>query len=502
MRNITKKRVSGLLLHITSLPSQYGVGDLGSQAYRFADFLSKARQSLWQVLPINPPDYIQKSWSPYNCLSAFAGNILLISPDLLYRQGLLKRKDISDRPAFPGSSVNPAAAKYKTKLLKIACENFQHKKITADFEAFCSDNKDWLEDFALFTVLHKHLKEKLWCNWPVQLKDRDNDALKEMKTLLRKDINREKTLQYLFFKQWFALKDYCNQKGIKIIGDIPIYVAYNSADAWASPEIFKLTASKRPLFIAGVPPDLFTSTGQLWGNPVYNWKVLKQTNYRWWVERIKYNLKLFDIIRLDHFRGFFGFWQVPAKSKTAAGGSWIKGPAEDFFRTLFKYTPRSAIIAEDLGYITADIRSFIEKSHITCTRVLQFGFGGILSNNIHFPENYKKNSAVYTGTHDNNTIKGWFDNQADEVQKQRLFSYLGCRPNVNKIHWEMINIASESRANLVIIPVQDILGLKSDARMNHPGKQAGNWLWQLRRGQITPQVSEKLKRLTQNNSRD
>jgi 4-alpha-glucanotransferase len=508
MRCIIKKRASGILLHITCLPSKYGVGDLGTEAYKFADFLAKTRQSYWQVLPINPPAPVNKSWSPYNCMSAFAGNTLLISPDLLYQQGLLTREDIGDKPAFPKSYIDyEKVITYKTKLLKKACECFKNKSQKKEYEGFCLENKGWLEDFALFAALRQHFNNRLWCNWPKELRDRNKCDLISIRASLQKSIKQEKFLQYLFFKQWFALKDYCNQKNVKIIGDIPIYVAYDSSDVWANPEIFKLKKSKRPRFIAGVPPDLFSPTGQLWGNPVYNWKALKKTNFSWWVERTKHNLKLFDTFRLDHFRGFFGYWQVPAGSKTAAKGRWVKGPAEDFFNTLFNRLSCLPMIAEDLGYITPRIRAFMEKSNITGTRVLLFGFGRNPSDKVHFPDNYIKNSVVYTGTHDNNTIRGWFEKEADAEQKKRLFDYLGHKVTTNKIHWELINVAEESVANLVIIPMQDILGLGQEARMNRPGKTKGNWLWRLSAagetsaGQITPQISRKLKRLTQINSR-
>jgi 4-alpha-glucanotransferase len=318
---------------------------------------------------------------------------------------------------------------------------------------------------------------------------------------LRNEINREKILQYLFFRQWFELKEYCNKKGIRIIGDVPFYVSYDSSDVWSNPEIFKLTGSKKPHFVAGVPPDLFSSTGQLWGNPVFNWKVLKETGYSWWLERIRHNLKLFDIVRLDHFRGFFDYWQVPAGNKTAAMGRWIKGHAEDFFKLLFRRFPNLPIIAEDLGYITPRIRDFMEKSNIAGTRVIQFAFGKDGSTKAHFPDNYVRNSIVYTGTHDNNTIKGWFEKEADAGQKKRLCNYLGHKVHKENVNWELINLASGSVANLVIIPLQDVLGLGQEARMNRPGKQSGNWLWRFRKGQIKPQVTLKLKQLTQTNGR-
>ena len=497
MANITKKRASGILLHITSLPSKYGIGDLGIEARRFADFLKSSKQHFWQVLPINPPAPFKKSWSPYNCFSAFAGNTLLISLDLLYRDGLLTKKDLKNVPRFPDSFVDfPKAVSFKNNLLKKVCKNFQLKDKPKVFEDFCLKNKYWLDDFALFVALHKRFRHISWCDWPPKVKNRDKETIEQLKNILQPEITNEKILQYLFFKQWFELKSYCKHNNIKIIGDIPIYVAHDSCDVWANPQIFKLTKSKHPRFLAGVPPDLFSKTGQLWGNPVFDWSVLKKTKYGWWIRRIEHNMKLFDIVRVDHFRGFFDYWQVPAGNKTAAGGRWIKAPYKDFFKTLFKFINRSEIIAEDLGYITPKIRDYIKKSDIACMRVLQFGFGGDLSKNRHFPDNLPVNCALYTGTHDNNTIKGWFQTQADEKQKKRLFELIGRKPSIEQINWEFINLASSTKVRLVIIPMQDVLGLGSVARMNRPGTTKGNWIWRLEGGKITSQTSQNLKKIT------
>lgn len=489
------------MLHITSLPSKYGIGDLRPEAYRFADFLKSSKQHYWQVLPINPPAPFKKSWSPYNCFSAFAGNTLLISPDLLLRDGLLTKKDLKNVPRFPDSFVDfPKAVSFKNKLLKKACHNFIKRNNNKDFEKFCEQNKQWLDDFALFVAMHKRFGHISWCDWPLKIKNRNVEALWRMKAVLQWEIMCKKILQYLFFKQWFEFKSYCNHNNIKIIGDIPIYVAHDSCDVWTNPQIFKLTNSKHPRFVAGVPPDLFSKTGQLWGNPVYDWKVLKAAKYDWWIRRIEHNMKLFDIVRIDHFRGFFDYWQVPAANKTAAGGKWIKAPYDDFFKILFKHINRSEIIAEDLGYITPKIRDFIKKSDIACMRVLQFGFGGDLSRNRHYPGNLRENCVLYTGTHDNNTIKGWFE-QTDTIQKKRLFDLLGHKISIENIHLEFINLALNTKARLVIIPMQDILGLGTEARMNLPGTTKSNWLWRLAPHKITKHESIKLKKLTQLNKR-
>jgi len=505
---MTQKRASGLLLHITSLPSKYGIGDLGPQAYKFADFLSRAKQKFWQMLPLNPLTLRQNPYSPYNCTSAFAGNTLLISPDLLYQQGLLLREDLQDCPRFAKSKVEyPKVVSYKTKLLNAAYQRFKVSKRQSDYKRFCAENATWLDDFALFVALRQHFGHILWCDWPAKLRDRYKDTIKTARNNFAEAINREKFLQYMFFKQLASLKSHCKRLGIKLIGDIPIYVAYDSADVWSNPEIFKLTKAKKPRFIAGVPPDYFSKTGQLWSNPVYDWAALKDTRYRWWLERIGHNLKLFDMVRIDHFRGFFAYWQVPAGSSTAAGGKWVKCPYDDFFHTLFKRFSPQSIIAEDLGLITSDVKKFIEKHHLTGMRVLQFGFDGNLAKNPHFPANHIKNSIVYTGTHDNNTAAGWFAKDVTAAQKKILFACLGRKVSAHQINWELIKLAFASVSNLAIIPVQDILGLGESARMNRPATIKGNWQWRLNPGQLTPhtersdgpasEISKRIAKLTQ-----
>jgi 4-alpha-glucanotransferase len=489
---MTNKRKSGLLLHITSLPGKFGIGDLGPQAYKFADFLAESKQQVWQILPLNPP--AGPRFSPYNSFSAFAGNTALISPELLYQAGLLTKKEIQECPKFAKTRVEFAKViAFKSKLFKTAYKRYQK---TEKYEQFCAENSRWLDDYALFSALREHFKNRLWCKWPEELRDRGKNALAEAKKELREAISREKFLQYLFFEQWFNLKRYCSRLGIEIIGDIPIYVAYQSADVWSHPEIFKLDRNKRPTCVSGVPPDLFSKTGQLWGNPIYNWRVLKNTNYGWWFERLGHNLSMLDRVRIDHFRGFFGFWQVPAGDKTAKNGKWVRGPGKKFFDIIFKHFPKQAIIAEDLGHITNDVKSYVKSAGLAGMRVLQFGFGGNPKTNPHFPGNHIKNSICYTGTHDNNTIVGWFKNELSEQQKIRLFDCLGHKPKAGEIHWEMIRLAFGSKADLAIVPVQDILGLGPDARMNRPARALGNWKWRLKPGQFTHQVLVKLAQLT------
>jgi len=500
-----RKRASGILMHITSLPSKYGIGDFGPAAYEFADFLKDAGQSFWQILPLNPAcrsgryTTAKSRYSPYNCFSAFAGNPLMISPDLLYRDGLLRKDQITPLPTFPQSAVDYArVSSYKSELLNLAFEDFNRgSSLVArcsghDFDEFCENNKFWLEDFATFVALSRQFRKSAnggWCEWPSEIRDRSKQAIKSVRQQLQADIRRECFLQYVFYKQYFELKSYCGQKGIKIIGDMPIYVAYDSADVWAHPEVFKLTSAKKPKYVGGVPPDYFSRTGQLWGNPVYNWKYLEDTDFAWWMDRIRYNLQLYDLVRIDHFRGFCAYWQVPAGQKTAIGGRWVKAPKDKFFAALFKQIPSAPIFAEDLGYITPDVRRVIDKYNIPCMRVLQFGFAcpersrrdGDPQKNPHHPANTSENCLLYTGTHDNNTTRGWFRDDATDGQKRRLSIYCGRRVSAENVHWEMIRLAMASPAKIAIIPMQDVLGLGTEARMNHPARARGNWLWRLPR---------------------
>jgi 4-alpha-glucanotransferase len=483
-----RKRASGILMHITSLPSRYGIGDLGPVAYEFADFLRKAGQSYWQILPLNCTT-AKTGYSPYNCFSAFAGNPLLISPDLLYRDGLIQKDEIHNRPK---AGLTPSRLQrtigrvdytgmslYKSKLLNIAFKKFKAGSKFSDFDGFIKNNEFWLEDFAIFVSLKRKLGDKLWCKWPKGIRDRSKQAIKSAQRELRSDIERERFLQYVFYRQYFNLKRYCERLGINTIGDIPIYVAYDSADVWAHPEIFKLTKANKLRYIAGVPPDYFSRTGQLWGNPIYNWQYLENTDFAWWMERIKHNLGLYNLVRIDHFRGLIAYWQVPAGRKTAIGGRWVKAPNNKFFATLFKRFPFAPIFAEDLGDITPDVREIIKKYSFPNIKVLQFGFDGDPKSNPHSPHNHIENSLVYTGTHDNNTTRGWFQNDASREQKKRLFDYLGRRVSVKDVHWEMIRLAMSSVSKVSIIPMQDVLGLPAEARMNDPAKTKNNWLWQM-----------------------
>ncbi len=491
------KRGSGILLHITSLPSSYGVGDLGPEAYRFADFLAQTKQRYWQVLPLNPTDPAYGN-SPYSSVSAFAGNTLLISPDLLVEEGLLSREDLDPVPPFPEARCDfSEVICYKGKLLERAYQRFnQNGKGRESFETFCSESSSWLEDFALFVVLKKQFDGKVWNQWPGELRDRNLKSLLAIKKDCADQMEKEKFWQYLFFEQWYALRTSCQQKGVNLFGDLAIYVSLDSADVWANPRLFKLDREKRPAFVSGVPPDYFSETGQLWGNPVYRWNVLKKSDYQWWRERIAHNLELFDVLKIDHFRGLVAYWEIPAGEKTAINGQWVKVPVKDFLDTLNQHFPRLPIVAEDLGLITPDVREVMDHFALPGMKVLLFAFGEDYPMHPYLPHTYEKNFLVYTGTHDNNTVRGWFEGDASSEDKQRLFRYLGREVPAEEIHWAMIRLAMMSVARSVILPMQDVLGLDGEARMNRPSIAHGNWEWRLLPGQITPSVSERLLEVT------
>jgi 4-alpha-glucanotransferase len=500
------RRGSGILLHITSLPSRCGIGDLGPGAYWFADFLSATKQSFWQVLPLSLTSVLRGN-SPYSSPSAFAGNPLLISPESLVEEGFLSRSDLRDRPSSQESRVDYGAVeKYKKNLFQIAYKNFAGKR-DCEFEVFCSDHSRWLEDYSIFMALKEHLGGVAWSAWPKTLRERESGTLKEWKEKLRGKVEMEKFFQYLFFKQWMCLKHYCNRRGIQIIGDLPIYVDYESADVWGNPEIFKLDSSRKPLAVAGIPPDYFSPTGQLWGNPIYRWEVLKENGYEWWVTRLSHNLKLYDIVRLDHFKGFVDFWEVPAREKNAIRGRWVKGPEGGFFQALLKHFPHLPFIAEDLGVITPEVHALRDRFGFPGMRVLQFAFGNDPLAEAYRPINYVRNCVAYTGTHDNDTLVSWINGRTDystrkpeEIRWERknALSYLGIGGKRRKeIHWEFIRLLMMSVADLVIIPLQDVLGLGAKARMNRPASERGNWEWRLLRQQITPPLKRRLAEMTE-----
>ncbi|MDD5223840.1 MAG: 4-alpha-glucanotransferase [bacterium] len=492
-----KQRGSGVLLHIVSLPSSYGIGDLGSSAYRFADFLAESGQKYWQILPLNATG-LGDFPSPYNSISSLAGNILLISPEMLADQGWLETEDLARLPVLlPGKIDYPAVMRGKIPMLRLAYERFRERNDTRDYERFCAVNSSWLEDYALFAALQEQFPGTVWNRWPRELRDREPEALKSWKEKLREAIAREKFFQYVFFQQWMKLKEYCGRKQIQIIGDLPIYVDYNSVDLWVNPEVFKLNAQKEPLAVAGVPPDYFSPTGQLWGNPVYNWEGLKSRGYSWWIKRMDQNFYLYDLVRIDHFRGFAAYWEVPPGEKTAVNGRWVQGPAEDFFQVMSKRFTELPIIAEDLGVITEDVNELRRRFGFPGMKILLFAFGGDFPNSPYAPHNFEENCVAYTGTHDNNTARGWFENEASKEEKEHLRKYLGREVSPAEVPWELIRIAMMSVAKTVIFPMQDILSLGQKARMNRPATTTGNYQWRFDSGEITPEISLRLKNLTE-----
>lgn len=490
------KRGSGILLHITSLPSPYGIGDLGPEAYRFIDFLSSCKQSFWQILPlcaINFPIHI----SPYLSMSVFAGNTVLISPDWLGQRGYLEKEELEPVSCFSGEKVNHSEVHaYKKKIFQKAYSRFKKRKKEESYEKFCAENSVWLEDFSLFISLKSHYQGKPWIEWPSEVRNRKSAALEASRRILHDEIEKEKFLQFVFYQQWESLRAYCLKKKIHVIGDVPIYTDYDSADVWTHPEIFKLNRKKRPYAVSGVPPDYFSRTGQRWGNPVFDWSALKKEGYEWWIQRFEHNFKLYDMVRIDHFRGFVAFWEVPASHKTASRGKWVKAPAKDFFTLLKKRFPKLPLIAEDLGYITRDVKEIIRYFSLPGMKVLLFAFGKDNPKHPYLPHNYEKNCVVYTGTHDNNTVRGWFEREAKPAVKKRIFRYLGHKVSKEKISWEFIKLAMMSVADLVIIPMQDVLGLGEEARMNLPATVKGNWGWRLLPEQLRPELAKRLSEMT------
>uniref|UniRef100_A0A7C4UBQ4 4-alpha-glucanotransferase n=1 Tax=candidate division WOR-3 bacterium TaxID=2052148 RepID=A0A7C4UBQ4_UNCW3 len=483
-------RKSGILLHISSLPSQFGIGDFGESSYRFADFLFSSGQTLWQILPLNPT-LNELGNSPYNSYSTFAGNKLFISPELLLKDGLLKDEDLSfddnDKNRIDYRKVHD----FKDKIISIAFERFKPDK---EYEIFCYENSFWLDDFALFTALKRRFNGKVWSDWEDGLKWRNPDTLNYYRNELMREIDKEKFAQFIFYKQWRRLKKYCNDKGIQIIGDLPIYVSYNSSDVWMNPDIFKLDGNLKPISVAGVPPDYFSKTGQLWGNPVYNWHRLRERGYDWWIRRIGFYMREFDFIRIDHFRGFCGFWEIPYGEKTAVNGRWEEGPKNELFDRILLYYPNLPIIAEDLGVITPDVRELINYYGFLCMKVLVFAFSGDISKNPYIPHNHTENSVVYSGTHDTDTVLGWFRN-AKEEERENLNYYVGYKVKKEFVNWVFIRLGMMSVSRYSIFPLQDIMNLDSSSRMNTPGTNEGNWCWRYN-GDFDKKIAETLLKLT------
>jgi len=497
-----KRRGSGILLHITSFPSSHGIGDLGSWAFRFADILADAKQSFWQILPLNPTHPVYGD-SPYSSTSAFAGNSLVICPEEMVREGFLTAKELKSFTGYPAGRVDYLTVRrHKEKLFRIAYERFRVEPDNREFLLFCSKHSSWLDDFSLFKALKTHLGNKSWHLWPRDIRNRNKKAVQLARNQLHDAIQKEKFLQYIFHKQWFSLKEYCNARNVQVIGDIPLYVSHDSTDVWANQEIFKLDENGRPSFVAGVPPDYFSKTGQLWGNPVYKWDVLKKNDFDWWVQRFRHNLTLYDFVRVDHFRGFVSYWEVPADEKTAENGTWVTACADDFFHSLLRKIPCLPVIAEDIGKVTSDVKEILHQFEFPGIRPIIFAFGKNLPKHSCAPHNIHHNSVVYTGTHDCNTVRGWYRREATSRDRKRLSRYLGKRISAAHVHGELMRLAMMSVANTVIIPMQDILGLDENARMNTPGTTEGNWQWQLIPDQLTPAVTKELSEVTELFGRD
>lgn len=489
-------RTSGILLHPTSLPGRFGIGDIGPEAFRFIEFLADSGQRLWQVLPLGPAAYGN---SPYMCYSAMAGNPLLISLEWLQGDGWLPADAFDGVPDLPPEFVDyEAAIAIKLPILRQACANF-HTNANAEqrdaYDAFCDRAAPWLDDYALFMALKSAHDNEQWFRWPAEYARREPGAIARARTELHEEITFHRYLQFEFFQQWSKLKAYANEKEIQIIGDIPIYVAQDSAEVWGNPEIFCLDEQTlEPAWMSGVPPDYFSATGQLWGNPVYRWDYLAETGYKWWFQRFYALLDQVDLIRIDHFRAFAAYWAVPHGETTALNGDWVEGPGAAFFEALDHELGTLPIVAEDLGIITPDVEALRDQFAFPGMKILHFAFDSG-PRNPYLPYNYEHpNCMVYTGTHDNNTTVGWFQARSPEEQ-DRVLNYLGY-PDPSEIHWHLMRLASSSSANQAIFPLQDVLGLDGRSRMNTPSEASGNWQWRYVPGVCSPELAERLAALT------
>ncbi len=503
------RRSSGILLHPTSLPGSPGIGTLGKEAYRFVDWLAEARQTLWQILPLGPTGYGD---SPYASFSTFAGNPLLIDLATLVTEGLLSREEC-EPPAHIGDTGPVdfgAVVHWKNPLLRVAARKFAAAGGTPEYAAFAKAQAYWLDDYALFRDIKSHydqeaakagLQGKLWNNyWPKELATRDMKALREWKTAHAGGIEEERIIQFFFFRQWTALKSYANSKGISIIGDIPIFVAADSSDVWANQSLFQLNHDGTPRRVAGVPPDYFSATGQLWGNPLYDWKAMKKDGYAWWIQRIRATLSLVDYVRVDHFRGFESYWSVPAAEKTAMNGEWVKGPGHDFFGAVRKALGDVPILAEDLGVITDEVRALRDDFDLPGMRVLQFAFdaneaGKNGFTNSFLPHMYGERTIVYTGTHDNDTMQGWLD-AAAAPEREMIREYLGCMSDDSRLVPELIRLAMMSVAVFAVFPLQDIFTIGNEGRMNAPSTLGANWAWRMDEGHFSREKASWLAKLS------
>lgn len=481
-------RAAGILLHPTSLPSRGGVGDFGPEAYKFVDFLATARQGVWQVLPLGPLGYGN---SPYSSTSAFAGNPLLISLERLADHGWINRAMVDRFLSADGPVEYEKVFAQKMPALFEAARNFLRTasaEALRSFESFRAENAWWLDDFVLFDALRARQKLDPWNSWPQVLAHRDPDALAAARVELSVDMRVRSAVQFAFFEQWRALRHYCAERAIRIVGDVAIFVNHDSADVWTHPELFRLDENRQPEVVAGVPPDFFSKTGQRWGNPLYRWDVMKQRGYEWWIQRLRWATQNCDYIRLDHFRGFDQFWEIPASDPTAVNGRWVDGPRDDLFVKLREALGGLPFFAEDLGYITPEVHALRDRLQIPGMAVLQFGFGDEGAH-MYLPHR-AQGKVMYTGTHDNDTVEGWWNSGAAEHEKRNAEAYVG--RSEDGIHWAFIRAAQCSPANLSIVPLQDVLGLGSEARMNTPSLHGGNWRWRFREGQLNGDCAAKL----------
>ncbi len=491
---VQQLRSAGILLHITSLPSPFGIGDLGPEAERFADFLSQSGQRYWQTLPVNATGE-EQAYSPYSAVSGMAGNPMLISPDKMVQDEWIAPHDIKKFSVANHGKVNyREASLVREVLFEKGFRTFLTNPQThAPFREFCRRESWWLDDFALYMVLREQHENKPWYEWPNQYKNRQQRALGDINRFHQERINKVKWLQYVFDKQWSELKAYCNQRNILMFGDLPFYVSYDSADVWSHPEIFKLDAARKMKGVAGVPPDYFNSKGQLWGMPVFRWDVLKKKRYQWWVDRVRRNFDLFDLVRLDHFRAFISFWEVPSGEETAINGKWNRGPGAEIFKVLEERLGKLAFVAEDLGDVDASVFALRDQFGLPGMKVLQFAFGDNMTTSDYIPHNYTPNFIVYTGTHDNNTTVGWWLKDTRHDVRANLKHYVD-QPGIsqNNIHLVLGKMAYSSVARTAILPLQDVLGLDESARMNTPASMKLNWLWRLKPGQLAPSFKNQL----------
>lgn len=498
---MNQDRMSGVLLHVTSLPSVGGVGDFGPAAYEFVDFLIAAKQRLWQVLPLAPTGY---GSSPYSALSAFAGNPILISVERLIADGWLTPDRIRELPGADGPADFGAVWDHKLPLIYEAAARFiDHagEEQRSRFLRFCEQNVAWLTDYTMFNVLRRRFNHKSWHEWPEELALRNQKALSEQMNELSRELALEQAIQYLWNQQWCDLREYANTRGVRILGDVAIFVSYDSADVWTNPDMFELDEQRRMIRVAGVPPDYFSETGQRWGNPLYRWDTLRERGFDWWVARMRRALSLHDMVRLDHFRGFEAYWSIASEEPNASGGHWIKAPGNDLFLRLKEVFGDLPFIAEDLGLITPAVNDLRERFDMPGMRVLQFGFaerGG----HVYLPHQYVANTVVYTGTHDNNTTLGWWRDGAKPEEKLNVETYVGPIARDSDIAGALIRTAACSVANICIFPMQDILHLGSEARMNTPAAGAGNWTWRYSKKDLRPDMAHELARLVEMTDRD